>query len=134
MNKQETKVAYISGPISGLQNGNSEAFFKAQKDLEKQGYIVVNPHEIGKELYNKWSTININTKELVEESWQDFMKNDIRHLTLCHVLFALEGWETSKGSKIEVYLANKLGIKIYSFKDFTEINIDLHLVPGRLLV
>jgi hypothetical protein len=44
------KTIYISGPMSGLPNLNFPAFYAAQAKLEAEGYKVVNPAEIGKNL------------------------------------------------------------------------------------
>lgn len=130
----KAKVAYISGPISGFINGNIDAFSLAQDELQKQGYIVTNPHKIGKEIYEKWSKINVNTKELELEMWQEFMKNDIRQLTLCDVVFALDGWDTSPGARIEIFLALKLGLKVYSYKTMLKLEVDLNLTKGKPFV
>lgn len=127
----EKEVAYITGPISGLTNGNRDNFEKAQKHLEKEGYIVVNPHEIGAELYEKWSLINEpNEKDM----WCDFMRCDIRHLTLCHCVFVLKGWETSKGSLVELFIAQKLNMPIYHFEDKKPFMIDLNIIKGKPIV
>lgn len=127
----EKKVAYISGPISGLQNGNVEAFALAQKKLEEQDYIVVNPHEASKEVYDKWAKLDCTTQENKDQMWKEFMIVDIRHLTLCTHVFVLPGWETSKGSNLEILIAQKLGLKIYNYKDFSEFTIDFHIVKGK---
>lgn len=125
MNK--TKIAYISGPITGLENGNFDAFMKAQKELEKEGYIVLNPHEIGKEVYEKWSKIEVRTKEQNEEMWQDYMKVCLKFLCGCDVVFLLGNWETSRGSTIELLVAKTLGIKIYYMKDFSEFDVTFQI-------
>jgi len=128
----DKKIAYISGPISGLQNGNFDKFDLAQKELEKQGYIVVNPHEINKELYQKWaSKLDDISQSTQDEIWRDFMKSDIRHLTLCSCVFVLDGWEDSRGSRIEIFLAQKLGMKVYYCKDFSEFTIDFQISAGK---
>jgi len=85
-----TKIVYISGPISGLQNGNMDRFQKAQAQLEKEGFVVMNPHELGKELYEKWSKNPPKTKEEEEEMWREFMKVDIKFLTLAEKVFVLD--------------------------------------------
>lgn len=130
MNK--TKVAYISGPISGLVNGNADNFMKAQKKLESEGYIVVNPHEICKDIYDKWSKITrpeekVAAQNYDKEMWVDFMKRCIAHLVTCDCVFVLENWETSKGSKVELFNAQKLLISIYYMKDYSEFDIMLEI-------
>lgn len=125
MNKK--KIAYISGPISGLENGNFQNFQNAQKKLEKEGYIVENPHQIGKDLYEKWSKIINKTKDQEIEMWQEFMKEDIKHLCICNFVFLLDNWESSKGATLELLIAQKLGIKIYYMKDFSEFDVTFQI-------
>lgn len=117
------KVAYISGPISGLENGNFQAFSSAQKKLEKEGYIVENPHEIGKLIYDKWSKVANITKEQEKEMWAEFMKEDIKKLTICDCVFVLDNWETSKGSTLELVIAQKLYMPIYYMKDYSSFKV-----------
>ena len=37
-----SKVIYISGPITGMPDGNYKAFADAEELLEEQGFIVLN--------------------------------------------------------------------------------------------
>jgi hypothetical protein len=37
-------IVYIAGPISGVENGNKEAFLRAEQLFKQLGYIVLNPH------------------------------------------------------------------------------------------
>lgn len=132
----QSKICYISGPISGLQNGNFENFQKAQKQLEKEGYIVMNPHEIGKELYDKWSKINrpenkVEGQNYDNELWKDFMRLDIRHLTLADSMFVLDNWENSRGCRMEILVAQKLGIPVYNFSDYSEFQVHFDIVKGE---
>lgn len=116
------KTAYLSGPISGLVNGNYDNFLKAQKKLEKEGYVVLNPHEIGKDIYNKWSKLDFTSKEKEQERWKEFMKEDIKYLLTCDCVFLLDNWETSPGATLELLIAQKLGIPIYYIKTFAEFD------------
>lgn len=139
MEERKTEIAYISGPITGYTNLNRDAFEKADADLQKQGYITVNPHGINKELDNKWNKkldeLGVSWDSMPEtirrQIWEDYMKNDIKHLMTCTVLFALEGWETSKGARVEIYLAKTLGLKVYLYKTMLELYVDLNLVKGN---
>lgn len=134
------KIAYISGPISGLENGNFDKFKKAQEKLEKEGYVVMNPHEIGKDIYEKWSKkaeLNIEfdtekvtftqTKEEEKQMWCEFMKEDIKHLCIAELVFVLDNWETSPGSTLELLIAQKLNIPVYYMKDYSEFDVTFQI-------
>jgi hypothetical protein len=87
---------YISGPITGMKNLNSESFSKAEKLLTMPGTHPVNPLNIPSE----------------NKSWQGHMKADIAELINCDYIAMLPGWWHSKGSVVEILIAKILGIKI----------------------
>lgn len=128
----ENKVAFISGPISGFENGNFEFFKHSQIYLEKKGYIVMNPHETRKDIYNKWAkTIDYEVKiseKTIELMWIDFIKDDIKHLLIADCVFVLENWESCKGSNLQLMIAQKLGIPIYYMKNLLEFEVTFQLI------
>ena len=93
------KTIYISGPMSGIEFHNYPAFHAAAKHLRAQGYTVINPAEI----------------EPDEQTWEAFMRADIKALMDADAVAVLPGWEQSRGAKIEVELARQLGMEIYEY-------------------
>lgn len=87
---------YISGPISGIDFGNRFAFSCARSALELCGYEVIDPSEV----------------QLSDAAtWADYMKADLKLLLDCDYIYMLEGWENSKGARLERELAENLGIE-----------------------
>nr|DAV94664.1 MAG TPA: deoxyribosyltransferase [Caudoviricetes sp.] len=87
---------YISGPITGIAFGNRFAFMAARAALELCGYEAVDPGEV----------------QLDDEaSWADYMRADLKLLLDCDFIYMLDGWEDSKGARIERELAENLGIE-----------------------
>lgn len=121
--KKDGKIAYISGPISGLLNGNFDAFKAAQEKLEMEGYIVLNPHEICKDIYNKWALKPPTNGAEERVMWEEMMKECIRHLTLADDVFVLSNWETSKGATVELFIAQKLGISTYYSSNYETFQV-----------
>lgn len=127
-----TRTAYISGPISGLANGNADNFMRAQRKLEHERYIVINPHEIGRDLYEKWSKTKrpdneIQARDYDNTMWCEFMKHDIKYLVSCDCVFLLDNWETSRGCKLEILIAQKLNIPIYYMRDYSRFDISFEI-------
>lgn len=91
------KMAYISGKMTGIKDFNKPKFDKAKKHLEKQGYEVISPADLGE----------INGYE-----WSDYMKVDVAAMMMCDIVFLLDDWKLSKGAKIEVEIAKNLGIQV----------------------
>jgi len=92
------KTIYISGPMTGKENLNREAFKNAAVALVSQGWNVVNPHDVspGKE----------------NPAYNDYMKADLKAMLDCEALYMLDGWVDSKGANIEHDLASQLGFEI----------------------
>ena len=87
---------YISGPISGLPDGNRPAFAEMAVTWRSKGWEVVNPHEL------------FNAE--VEESWEGYMRKDLAALLTCTHIVMLPGWEHSRGARLERTVADAVGI------------------------
>lgn len=94
----ESKRAFISGPMTGIEDFNRPAFMEAQEKLRKAGFSVFNP------------------------AWMDFddggfeggmiLAIDLVALSHCNYIYQLEGWEKSKGASAEWSFALNAGIKM----------------------
>ncbi len=94
---------YISGPISGMPNGNKNAFAHAAIDLQSIGHVPVNPRENG----------------LPDEApWEAHMKMDVKLLVDCDGIAMLPGWEESRGATLEHNLARDLKIEIRTLENW----------------
>ena len=94
---------YLSGKITGRDKEDYiKQFARAESFYKTGGFDVVNPVKIGEEV------LKINPKA----EWQDFMQEDLKALRTCTHIVLLEGWEESKGAKMEKAEAEKLGLEI----------------------
>jgi len=93
-----TPKIYIAGKVTGLPIKEvTEKFKVVQKELESNGYEVVNPIEVVGD---------------PETSWKKAMKLCIAALVQCNSIYMLPCWEQSKGATIEYNLAKALGLRI----------------------
>jgi hypothetical protein len=90
---------YISGPITGNADYMAD-FSKWDAFLVGQGYQVFNPALLGEGL----------------PDWHSYLKRDIPYLIECDGIFAMPGWEGSKGAQLEIDLARNLGLKCLTSK------------------
>lgn len=89
---------YISGKISGTDLTETRKRFAAVAKATKiLGYEPVNPLENGLSEH---------------DSWEAHMLKDIIDLLQCNAIYMLQGWEDSKGARIEHYIATKIGMPI----------------------
>jgi len=91
-----TKV-YISGKITGIENEAPLLFAKAEKHLQENKYLTVNP-----------MTLNHDH----DKSWHAYMKEDVKALCDCDAIYMLTNWKDSKGAIIEHEIAIYLGLKV----------------------
>jgi hypothetical protein len=89
--------------MTGLPGYNYDAFNEAEQRLRHLG-DVVNPAKI----------------ETKDKSWEGFMRADIKALMDCDTICLLPGWATSRGAKIELYLAEKLGMEVILYESLGE--------------
>lgn len=110
---------YISGPISGLPLETVyNNFTNAEVQLLEQGYEVVNP---------------LNNGLPTTATWEEHMRADLRLLLDCDAIYMLEGWEKSRGARIEYALAVDLKMDIqYQFKYSHALNLDLSIYAEPL--
>lgn len=92
----KTKI-YISGKVSGLNYYYAyHKFAAADKYLSQMGYKVINPMCL---CHRDWS-------------WLRCMIVCLWHLIPCLYIYMLDGWEYSRGARIEYRIAQLLNKKI----------------------
>jgi hypothetical protein len=87
---------YISGPMTGYAQLNFPAFTEAAERLRSMGHNVISPHEVIQTI----------------PTWEACMKEDIKQMMQADKVAVLNGWKESKGARIEVWLAEQLGMEI----------------------
>jgi hypothetical protein len=91
---------YLSGPITGNANYMDD-FAEWKRRLIQYGYEVFSPASLGEGL----------------SDWHSYLKRDIPFLVECDGVFAMPGWESSKGAQLEIDLARQLNMKCLTIVD-----------------
>lgn len=99
---------YISGPITDMPDCNRSAFADAENKLRALGYDPVNP------LHNGLPP---------DAAWARHMKADIKLLMDCDALVWLDGWDKSRGARIEIKLADGLGMPAVALCDLLRATV-----------
>ena len=95
--EQRSKVIYIAGPMTGLENYNFDNFNRVADEFRKKGWIVHNPADHG---------------AIEGATWEDYMAYDLTKVGLCGAMYMLKGWQMSRGACLEQLIATSLNFKI----------------------
>jgi hypothetical protein len=100
---------YIAGPMTGLEDLNFPLFHEAAATLRALNHVAVNPAEIVPDPLAKW---------------EDCMRAVLRELLACEAVAVLPGWTTSKGARLEIEIATKLGMLVRPWTDIAWATAD----------
>lgn len=90
------KNVYISGPMTGIEKLNREAFENAERFLRECGENPINPHNFPE-----------------QNSYEDYLLLDLEMIAMAaDVIALLPGWENSQGAKKELKTAIELGLEV----------------------
>lgn len=101
------KRIYLGGPMTGLPELNFPAFAAMTTNLREAGHAVTNPAELNPD----------------GGTWNDCMRRDIAALMDCDTVATLPGWEHSKGARLEVLIAERLGMTVVNAHDLVSMEI-----------
>ncbi len=97
---------YIAGPMTGLPDFNFPAFNAAEAERQAAGYETRNParHGAGE----------------VGLEWADYLRRDIPDLLDCDGVALLNGWQKSRGARLEVHIATALDMPLAGLNEWLQ--------------
>lgn len=108
---------YISGPVTGIDNDNFEAFREAQSRLFDACYITRVPHDLVIPEDSHETAMLLCINELTERT----QKRGTRHpVPAFDGLALLPGWEQSEGARLERAVAEACGIPVKTVDEWLE--------------
>lgn len=109
---------YIAGPMTGIPRFNIPAFDEAARDLRARGYTVFSPAELDNPETRRTALASPDgapgSGTTNNETWGDFLARDVKLIADEGIegIVCLEGWERSKGARLETYVASLTDIPI----------------------
>lgn len=88
---------YLAGPMTGYPDFNYPAFHDYAAALRLAGHEVLNPAE------------HFDGRQ--DLPYETYMRGAIEALLQAEAIFTLPGWVRSKGAKMEMLIAQRLGLK-----------------------
>lgn len=110
---------YLAGPMTGIPQFNYPKFDRVAARLREQGHEVVSPAEMDSPETRAISLAspdgNLQTIITHGETWGDFLSRDVKLLADggFDAIAVLDGWEDSRGARLEVFVARLIGLPIY---------------------
>lgn len=130
------KRIYIAGPMRGYRFFNFPAFDAARDQLESEGWTVVSPADLDREVGFDPTSI----PEPDGYDWQDLnalsfslreaVKRDTEAIMSVDAIYLLEGWGKSRGVRAELALAEWLGLEVIHEKDEDVLEEALRITRG----
>lgn len=100
---------YIAGPMTGLPNFNHPAFTEAAARGRAAGRVILNPAE------------NFGGDQT--RHYSEYLRAAVAQVMSADAIALLDGWENSKGARLEVHVAQILGLPILSAATFGPLSV-----------
>jgi uncharacterized protein DUF4406 len=103
MSSPEGQKAYLSGPITGVQDYNAPLFDHVAKKLREIGYEVFNPLDLSRQRFGQdlagWKALS---PEEIQKAYRSLIAHQLHWIALnADVMFMLPDWERSFGARAE---------------------------------
>ena len=108
---------YICGPMTGIPRFNLPAFDAAAVELRACGYEVISPGELDDPVVRQMEWDSPDGSPLAKVgTWGSFLARDVQLLADdgIRAIFVLPGWESSRGARLETFVAFLLDMPILS--------------------
>lgn len=115
--KTPHRSVYISGPMTGFPDFNFPAFNAAAERWRHAGWDVINPAE--------------EFEGRTDLEREVYLRRDIENLLRVDGLALLPGWADSKGARLELAIAQELGLSIFNAETMGPAFLpDMVVAPG----
>ncbi len=128
MSKQ---TLYLGGPMTGKPQFNFPAFDRAAERLREHGYGIVSPAELDDPETRDAALASADgapgTGSHSGQTWADFLARDVKLIAdKVDGIVLLDGWEKSKGARLECFVARLDNKPIYLYRpDAPGLKIEL---------
>lgn len=111
-------IVYISGPMAGYPDLNSDAFRAAEHAIRESGREPLNPHDIQPHAHGSRCPVVYGDAKPGDHDGGCYLRGDlIAMLRGADTIYMLPGWSRSKGAQIEVLIARLLHMPIEHHPD-----------------
>jgi hypothetical protein len=110
-------IVYCAGPMRGIKDFNFPAFDEARDYLEQFGkFFVVSPADLDRRRHLDLADVF----DVPETVFEGCMKLDLAIVAQAHAILLLPGWENSRGTSNEIFVARAAGVQIW-FAEYDDV-------------
>lgn len=120
------KTIYIAGPMRGMPLYNFPAFDAARDRLSKEGWKVISPADMDRDV-----GFDETSKDVSKEFLEEAMKRDLKALQKADAIYMLSGWEASTGATAEYWLARWRHIPVFEEGQESILSIASRVTSGE---
>jgi hypothetical protein len=113
---------YVCGPMTGIPQFNFPLFDSVTATLRSLGFTVTSPSELDDPETRAAALASPDgapgSGTASDETWGDFLSRDVKLIADggIQAIVVLEGWEKSRGARLETFCANALcGLPVYAY-------------------
>lgn len=106
---------YLAGPMTGLPDNNFHTFYEVEEQWRKAGHTAFNPARF-------YDTMGYDPSDR-EMSLRHIMLSDIMCVWHAEAVALIREWENSKGTVIELGIAQFFGLRTFDAHLMTEVEI-----------
>lgn len=123
-------MIYIAGPMRNLPLYNFPAFDEAAKRFRDAGWQVVNPADLDRAV-----GVTEHTDPLPKNFMRQALQRDLSAICdSCDAIALLPGWQKSDGVRVELSLAEALGLDVYDAQTMRPLQGESILAEADRLV
>lgn len=127
---------YIAGPMTGIPQFNFPTFDTAAEHLRSLGFEIQSPAELDDPETREAALASPDgapgSGAANDETWGDFLSRDVKLIAdVVEGVAVLPGWETSRGARLETFVARLCGKPVYEYQGLLASTED---APLRLML
>lgn len=111
---------YLAGPMTGIPSFNIPEFDRIAQNLRNDFWHIVSPAELDDPEVRASSMASPDgAAETSGSEWNTFLRRDVNIVMhpACMGVICIEGWEGSKGARLETFVAQEFGLGLWRYRD-----------------
>ncbi len=121
-------AVYLAGPMRGHVLYNFPAFDAAAELWRKQGWDVISPAELDRQV-----GFDETTDAATPEFMRGAMRRDLEAMLAVDAIVLLDGWQNSRGARAELAIAQWRGIPAYDWRTGLPAELPISLEAAGLV-